>query len=48
MIPGEYAGVKVGRDCKFSFEVYQWCSLDYSCFDVWVIVCTAPLMTILE
>jgi hypothetical protein len=43
VIPGEYAGVKVGRDCNFSFEVYQWCSLDYSCFKVWVTICNAPL-----
>jgi hypothetical protein len=43
MIPGEYVGAKVGRDHNFSFEVYQWCSLDYSCFKVWVIVCNAPL-----
>jgi hypothetical protein len=34
---------KVGRDRNFSLEVYQWCSLDYSCFKVWVIVCHALL-----
>jgi hypothetical protein len=40
MIPGNYMGAKVGRDCNLSFEVYQWCLLDYSCFKfkVWVIV----------
>jgi hypothetical protein len=38
MIPGNYVGAKFGRDCSFSFEVYQWCLLDYSCFEVWVIV----------
>ncbi len=43
MIPGEYTRAKVGRDHNFSFEVYQWCLLDYSCFEVWVIVCNVPL-----
>jgi hypothetical protein len=43
MIPGDYAEAKVGRDRDFSLEVYQWCSLDYSCFEVWVIVCNALL-----
>ncbi len=43
MIPGEYVGAKVGRDCKFSFELYQWCSLNDSCSIVWVIVCNALL-----
>jgi hypothetical protein len=43
MIPGEYAEAKVGKDRDFSLEVYQWCSLDYSHFEVWVIVCNAPL-----
>jgi hypothetical protein len=43
MIPGEYMEAKVGRDRDFSLEVYQWCSLDYSCFEVWVIVCNALL-----
>jgi hypothetical protein len=36
-------GAKVGGDHHFSFEVYQWCSLDYSCFEVCIIVCNAPL-----
>jgi hypothetical protein len=48
MIPGEYVGAKVGRDCIFLFEVYQWCSLDYSCFEVWVIVCNAPLNLVIS
>jgi hypothetical protein len=43
MIPGEDAEAKVGRNRNFSPEVYQWCSLDYSCFEVWVIVCNALL-----
>jgi hypothetical protein len=43
MIRCEYVGAKVGRDCNFSFEVYQWCSLDDSCFEVWVIVCNVLL-----
>jgi hypothetical protein len=43
IVPGEYVGAKVSRDCDFSFEVYQWCFLDYSCFEVLVIVCNAPL-----
>jgi hypothetical protein len=43
MIPGEDAEAKVGRDRDFSLEVYQWCSLDYSCFEAWVIVCNALL-----
>jgi hypothetical protein len=32
VIPGEYA-----------FDVYQWCSLDDSCFEVWVINCNGLL-----
>jgi hypothetical protein len=43
MIPGEDVEAKVGRDCDFSLEVYQWCSLDYSYFEAWVIVCNALL-----